>query len=155
MYCKAKDGKLLVYPYSIPMLMADNKNISFPKGMSATDLAAFDVFEVKIDDPPEVDRRSQRVDTLDQPELIDGAWVLKYEIIEKSDDEIAEYDAAKANAMRGKRNNLLAETDWTQTVDAPVNQAAWAVYRQALRDITEQEGFPHNIQWPVSPLDQA
>lgn len=35
--------------------------------------------------------------------------------------------------------------------DAPVDQAAWAVYRQALRDVPQQEGFPENIVWPESP----
>lgn len=52
---------------------------------------------------------------------------------------------------RTKRNTLLAASDWTQVIDAPVNQAAWAVYRQALRDITSQAGFPTTIDWPVAP----
>ena len=36
--------------------------------------------------------------------------------------------------MRAKRNELLAQSDWTQVADAPVDQQAWATYRQALRD---------------------
>lgn len=36
--------------------------------------------------------------------------------------------------MRIHRDRLLAASDWTQTADAPVNKAAWAAYRQALRD---------------------
>jgi hypothetical protein len=43
---------------------------------------------------------------------------------------------------RVERNQLLAASDWTQVADAPVDQAAWAVYRQELRDITAQIGFP-------------
>ena len=53
--------------------------------------------------------------------------------------------------VRAKRNKLLAESDWTQVADAPVNQAAWATYRQALRDITEQDGFPLSVTYPESP----
>ena len=49
------------------------------------------------------------------------------------------------------RDKLLLISDWTQVKDAPVDQAAWAEYRQALRDLTEQEGFPENIVWPLSP----
>ena len=56
-----------------------------------------------------------------------------------------------AAAARSKRNTLLSQSDWTQIPDAPVDQAAWATYRQALRDITSQEGFPEAITWPVAP----
>ena len=52
---------------------------------------------------------------------------------------------------RAKRNTLLAASDWTQVADAPVDQAVWATYRQALRDITSQAGFPTTIDWPVEP----
>lgn len=53
--------------------------------------------------------------------------------------------------LRNKRNQLLTATDWTQVADAPVDKAAWATYRQALRDIPQQEGFPDNVVWPVAP----
>ena len=53
--------------------------------------------------------------------------------------------------VRTKRNKLLAESDWTQVADAPVDKAAWATYRQALRDITEQDGFPENVSYPDKP----
>ena len=52
------------------------------------------------------------------------------------------------------RNQFLANSDWTQMPDSPLTteqKAAWATYRQALRDVTAQEGFPNSIQWPVSP----
>lgn len=56
---------------------------------------------------------------------------------------------ALAIAARSKRNSLLTASDWTQVADAPVDQAAWATYRQVLRDITEQAGFPETIDWPA------
>lgn len=52
---------------------------------------------------------------------------------------------------RNQRNNLLADSDWTQVADAPVDQTAWAAYRQSLRDITSQIGFPETIDWPIPP----
>lgn len=53
-------------------------------------------------------------------------------------------------AVRVQRNQRLAECDWTQLPDAPVDAAAWAVYRQALRDITQQAD-PFNLVWPAKP----
>ena len=55
---------------------------------------------------------------------------------------------------RAKRDKLLAETDWTQVLDAPIDAAtreAYRTYRQALRDIPEQDGFPETITWPELP----
>lgn len=63
---------------------------------------------------------------------------------------LAEWNPA-AEEARTQRNALLMQSDWTQLPDAPVDAAAWATYRQALRDISAQEGFPDNIQWPVQP----
>jgi hypothetical protein len=60
-------------------------------------------------------------------------------------------DEAAAQAFRYNRDRLLAASDWTQVADAPVDAAAWATYRQALRDVPQQEGFPDNITWPEAP----
>ena len=59
--------------------------------------------------------------------------------------------APLAAQARERRNALLASSDWTQINDAPVNKVAWATYRQALRDIPAQQGFPLEVQWPVQP----
>ena len=62
-------------------------------------------------------------------------------------------DAKAAESNRTKRDTLLAETDWTQVADAPVDTAAWATYRQALRDITTHTNWPNlsESDWPVKP----
>jgi len=57
----------------------------------------------------------------------------------------------QADEARTQRNALLSGSDWTQVPDAPVDQAAWAEYRQALRDLPQQAGFPTEITWPVKP----
>jgi len=57
----------------------------------------------------------------------------------------------KAAFIRSERDNLLKQSDWTQLSDAPVDAAAWATYRQALRDLPEQSGFPGDIVWPTKP----
>lgn len=55
------------------------------------------------------------------------------------------------SAARAQRNALLAASDWTQIPDAPVDKVAWAAYRQALRDIPQQNGFPDSVTWPSKP----
>tara|TARA_B110000971_G_C19970166_1_gene482180 strand:+ start:543 stop:824 length:282 start_codon:yes stop_codon:yes gene_type:complete len=59
-------------------------------------------------------------------------------------------DRAAADA-RDKRNDLLAATDWTAMADAPTQATAMTTYRQALRDITSQSGWPTTINWPTAP----
>jgi hypothetical protein len=53
--------------------------------------------------------------------------------------------------IRQQRNALLAVSDWTQVADAPVDQAAWAAYRQALRDLPASTADFANIVWPQPP----
>lgn len=58
----------------------------------------------------------------------------------------------KAASVRQERNQRLTACDWTQLPDVdPAITAAWVPYRQALRDVPEQPGFPDNVQWPVPP----
>jgi hypothetical protein len=105
----------------------------------------------------------------DGVEQVDGKWYTKHilgpvftdrpatdtEAAKTAAEQEAEYKAAKdaeqSKSVRASRNTLLTDSDWTQVADSPVDQAAWATYRQALRDITAQEGFPWDIEWPEQP----
>jgi len=55
------------------------------------------------------------------------------------------------SSFRTARNDLLEKSDWTQVSDAPVDQAAWAAYRQALRDLPQNTTDPANPVWPSKP----
>ena len=67
-------------------------------------------------------------------------------------DYKASIDASVAAGVRASRDNKLAECDWTQFDDSPLKAAsAWTTYRQALRDIPAQSGFPHTVTWPTKP----
>lgn len=70
---------------------------------------------------------------------------------EQTQEEIQTQENTSKESIRGQRNNLLSRSDWTQVADAPVDKAAWAVYRQELRDITAQAGFPTEVIWPTKP----
>ena len=87
----------------------------------------------------------------DGVEQIDGKWFTKYSVTNMDVDAITAKDVEQAKSVRTQRGEKLKDSDWTQVADAPVDQAAWAVYRQALRDITGQEGFPWTIDWPIAP----
>jgi hypothetical protein len=58
-------------------------------------------------------------------------------------------------AVLARRQQLLADSDWTDTVSAQTRlgatYATWQLYRQALRDITSQAGYPITIEWPTAP----
>ena len=101
-------------------------------------------------------------------EQVNGKWFTKYILGPVFTDTTAEdgtvttaaqheaaykagKDAERAKAVREDRNKRLTDTDWTQLADAPVNAQAWATYRQALRDVTAQAGFPWDIAWPEKP----
>lgn len=66
-------------------------------------------------------------------------------------DDTAQRTAAKATEVREERNRLLIASDWTQVLDAQVDRPAWATYRQALRDLPDQAGFPFDVVWPEQP----
>jgi len=101
---------------------------------------------------------------------VDGVWYTKYiagpvftdraatetEVAQTAAEQEAAYkamkDAEQATSVRASRKTKLAECDWTQLADAPVDKAVWAIYRQALRDVTIQAGFPWTIEWPVAPV---
>lgn len=78
-------------------------------------------------------------------------------IEELTDSEMEEKDLIfqqdKIILAKEKRNDLLKKSDWTQVADAPVDQEAWAAYRQALRDLPSQEGFPNEVTWPTEPVE--
>ena len=60
-------------------------------------------------------------------------------------------DADQAANVRRSRNDLLTKCDWTQIADSTADKPVWATYRQALRDVTMQAGFPWTVTWPQEP----
>ena len=64
-------------------------------------------------------------------------------------------DVDLAASVRARRNICLRECDWTVGADAPLTPdqvTAWKDYRQALRDIPTQSGFPDTVDWPAMPV---
>lgn len=98
------------------------------------------------------DRRAEKLVPV-SPYLEDGqAFTVVVEA--KNQEELDADIASQWGQVRSQRNRLLSGCDWTQVADAPVNALQWAIYRQALRDVTLQSD-PFNITWPVSPAEET
>jgi hypothetical protein len=100
---------------------------------------------------PQAQPTRYQVAFADGVEQVDGKWYTKYGVNNMDVDAITAKDEEQAKSVRASRTEKLKDSDWTQVADSPVDQAAWATYRQALRDITAQEGFPWDIEWPEQP----
>lgn len=143
-----ENGAPLKYPYGLEELRRDNPNTSFPSEMGDEALASWNVFLCDEQDEPVVtDRQYAERAT---PTLVKGKWTVSWVVKQISDDEWALKAGYQWADIRAQRNAMLSASDWTQLSDAPVDKAAWAVYRQALRDITQQNN-PFNITWPEQP----
>jgi hypothetical protein len=148
MFAKLNNGQLQKYPYTLGMLRKDNANVSFPKNISDEDLARFGVVRVASTPRPADDHTKDFSVTAEQ---VGGAWVEKWVATNVSAEEVANRTANQATNVRAERDRLLAESDWTQIADAPVDSTVWSVYRQSLRDVPSQAGFPWNVTWPTQP----
>jgi hypothetical protein len=125
-------------------------NTSLPQQLTETiinDLGGDVVFE-----GPQTQPTRYQVGFADGVQQIEGKWYTKYSVADMDAEAIAAKDTEQAKAIRSQRTDKLKASDWTQVADAPVDKAAWATYRQALRDITAQPGFPWDTQWPDAPV---
>jgi len=74
--------------------------------------------------------------------------------IDRLAQEALDNEPPKEEKVRAERNGLLTSTDWIVIKHVDLGQSIpqeWSDYRQALRDITEQAGFPDNVDWPTEP----
>jgi hypothetical protein len=155
--------------YSIGQLRRDNPQVSFPKNIPDATLVEYDVFPLKATPQPEVDYTKnvaegtpvkQRVrnpdgtfvpDNPETPQNEAWEWVQVWDVTDATDEEVEQRTEQQAAQVRAERNQRLSDSDWTQVADAPVDQQAWAAYRQELRNVPQQSGFPWNVTWPQTP----
>lgn len=148
MYVKVNDGAGI--EYSVSQLKADNANVSFPKNIDDDLLAAFEVYPAVEAERPTFNIATQHCSRSDTATLVDNVWTFGWSVSDKTSDEISAYESALAADVRSRRDHLLSLTDWMGLSDVTMS-AEWATYRQSLRDITAQDGFPHTVTWPDEP----
>lgn len=143
-------------------------NTSFPEVLTPDILESFEVDPI-LEGPQAQTTPPYEISVRQGIEEINGQWFTKYVVgpvftdytdsegvIHTAAEQEADYklriDTQAAESVRSQRNRLLSESDWTQSRDVLLNNDSdWITYRQELRDITSQEGFPHNVTWPEKP----
>jgi hypothetical protein len=149
-YTKTQDGQVTKFPYTIGDLHKDHPQTSFPRRIPDEMLASYEVFEVVVGAAPSIDETTYRAVRADTPTYAGDKWHLEWSVVEKTPEEKQNYYNASSARVRAKRNRLLQDTDWMALSDSTMT-TEWASYRQALRDITSQGGFPYTIEWPTKP----
>lgn len=155
MYAKIIDNQIIKYPYTIQELRKDYFNISFPDTIEVdfSTLAEFNTYRVFPTPQPEFDPLAQKLEE-NSPVLNndDNRWYQSWKVVDLSDRENKMLYDSRVAEVKATRHRLLIESDWTQYKDIPDSLSSkWVPYRQALRDITEQSGFPWNVTWPTLP----
>ena len=127
-----------------------HQNTSFPQQIDEATLNAFGadvVFEGAQAQPTRYQTAFRDGVTQDDQ----GRWFTKYSVADMDDEAKAALDAQQAASQRTSRDEKLKASDWTQVADSPVDKDLWAIYRQELRDVPSQTGFPWDIVWPTAP----
>ena len=151
MYVLADGETVLRFPYSLEELREDNPGTSFPAVMTTEELSVWGVFPVTEREPLEHDEATESLE-LGAPTLQAGEWVTDWGVTAAGPEEVQRRTAAQAQRVRTERNRILALTDYSQLPDyqgSSTDQIALAEFRQALRDVPDQPGFPWAVVWPM------
>jgi hypothetical protein len=142
-YCLIENNSIVDGPRGLPRSW---RNVSGLDLLDEASLRQLGWLPVRLEEGNVDEKFLGSTFTIFENEVVETKQWRKY-----TDEERAEIESQTAKAVRADRNKRLAESDWTQLIDAPVNVAQWSAYRQALRDVPEQAGFPFNVNWPVQP----
>lgn len=129
---------------------SEHPNTSLPKVLTVEILDGFG-YDPVLEGPQAIVVPPYQYSQRDGIVEIQGRWYTHYIAAEPDAEGKAAMDDRQAAAIRADRNKRLVDCDWTQLSDAPVDHAEWAMYRQQLRNITAQQGFPWNVVWPEQP----
>jgi hypothetical protein len=125
------------------------RQVSFPHQMPQEAIAHVGLLPVIRAAKPPIDHTKNV--TEGTPVLQDGKWMQVWNITDATAEEIEQRTEQQADSVRAERNAKLSSSDWTQVADAPVDKQVWADYRQALRNVPDQAGFPWSVEWPEQP----
>lgn len=146
MYAKIVDGALVKYPYSLEEMRADNPDVEVSDTPSDATLAVCSAKRAIMGPAPTKSSRTHSF-TLSFTDQADGSVEIIY-VARELARGLAEFN------MRDARNSALTRCDWVITrafeEGNPV-PAAYLAYRQALRDLPSQPGFPYEYVWPQEP----
>jgi hypothetical protein len=148
-YVQAQGDTFIRHIHDVEPTRWDEDNFCRVVKLTPDQIVQFGIHQLKLVTPPYFDPATQKREH-GPALLIDGVWTQNYIVTDLDGGEAAAKSDAQWAIVRTERNAKLVASDWTQVLDAPVDAAAWAEYRQALRDITEQAD-PFAIMWPPIP----
>ena len=143
MFVKITNGVVEKYPFTVEELRREHPNTSFPAPFTKEVLELYGLFSVDFKPAPQKPREVYEVLPKKTPELVDNRWVLDWDVHQKPLEEASK-------AIRAIRDDKLRQTDWTANSDVVMSEGM-RTYRQALRDVPQQEGFPYSVVWPNVP----
>ena len=140
MYALIENGEITRINIDFPAVV---NGVSFSKASTEEDARANGLVPIVGDEPAYNPERER---------LAGPRYVIGSGQVERVFTVEAIPDEEKAGQVRAERNAKIAASDWTQGKDIPDNiSSVWATYRQALRDVPQQAGFPWDVQWPTQP----
>ena len=150
---------------TISEFKAEHPRTAFPKQINNIVLDSYG-YDPVLNGPAATTSGPYEISVRDGVEEVNGQWFTKFIVgpVFTDNDEAtaaeqeaayrADIDARVGASVRQNRDKALAACDWTVLTDSPLTTAKkteWKTYRQALRDITSSEGFPHDVTWPSEP----
>lgn len=148
MYVKVTDDKPI--PITLNEFRKSVPNVSFPLVIPEETLAEYNIYPCSFAEPPQDLSFGQYLSGTKIVKKEDGSWAEVFEVVDPTEEELA-------NLVRAERNNRLAATDFQMMPDVVLDeQTLQSVkqYRQHLRDIPNQSGFPYSIDWSGRPPTQ-
>jgi hypothetical protein len=152
-YVQARNGVFERHVHDVEPTQWDENNYCLARRLDADRAAMLGVHKLKIVTPPYFDPATQKRVEKDAV-LVDGVWTQVYAVEQLTEEEAAASSGEWSMRVRAERDRRLAETDWWVSKAAESGDAISAekqTYRQALRDVTAQEGFPYSVVWPAKP----
>ena len=145
-------------------------SVSFPKVLTPAIIEAYG-YDPILEGPQATTVPPYQYSQRDGVVEVDGQWFTHYiagpvftdytddeGVVHTASEQYEAYcfgkDAEQGKSVRDDRNKRLADCDWTQLIDSPLDadaKVAWQLYRETLRMVPEQTGFPWNVEWPPVP----
>ena len=143
------------YPLSAADVRAALPNTSFPGEVAGFEAAIIEMGYALVQQvtPPAV-AHTKNI-TEGAPVQANGAYQQKWLVSDATTQQVTQRTADQAINVRQERDQRLSDSDATVLPDAKTNRSAWGIYREALRQVPEQPGFPWEIEWPVQPDPSA
>lgn len=149
-FCILNDGQPSQWPLTFDELKKAFPSVSFCLPIDEQALLELEVAVIHSSTKPSFNPTTHKLQEA-APIFEEGEWKQQWQVVALTSEEQAVVDTNQADMIRAGRNARLAQCDWTQLADSPVDSTAWATYRQALRDLPSTDGWPHNITWPTEP----